>query len=86
MTCFILSTVDWGLGCRLKVDFSVFFTSELNAGSDTLAHVANVYSTLSIQSSFFTLKNVLLLEINVQFTTASFGSFYQSCGVYMFMG
>ena len=39
----------------LKDDFSVFFTSELNAGYDTLAYLKHVSGTISTQSSLFTL-------------------------------
>ena len=38
----------------LKDDFSVFFTSELNAGYDTLAYLKHVSGTISTQSSLFT--------------------------------
>ena len=39
---------------KLKDDFSVFFTSELNAGYDTLAYLKHVSGTISTQSSLFT--------------------------------
>ena len=38
----------------LKDDFSVFFTSELNAGYDTIACLKHVSGTISTQSSLFT--------------------------------
>ena len=38
----------------LKDDFSVFFTSELNAGYDTPAYLKHISGTFSTQSSLFT--------------------------------
>ena len=38
----------------LKDDFSVFFTSELNAGYVTLAYLKHISGTISTQSSLFT--------------------------------